>query len=47
MSMGQTLGANTGKLRPLWEKGGPALAWLIFLGYASIPIAVMCGVFGK
>jgi succinate dehydrogenase / fumarate reductase cytochrome b subunit len=47
MSMGQTLGANTGKLRPLWEKGGPALSWLIFLGYASIPVAVMCGVFGK
>lgn len=47
MSMAQTLGVNTGKLRPLWEKGGPAFAWLIFLGYASIPIAVMCGVFGK
>ena len=47
MSMAQTLGANTGKLRPLWEKGGPALSWLIFLGYASIPVAVMCGVFGK
>jgi len=47
MSMAQTIGVNTGKLRPLWEKGGPAFAWLIFLGYASIPIAVMCGVFGK
>jgi succinate dehydrogenase / fumarate reductase, cytochrome b subunit len=47
MSMGQTLGANTGKLRPLWEKGGPAFSFLIFLGYASIPVAVMCGVFGK
>ena len=41
MSMGQTLGLNTGKLRPLWEKGGPALSWLIFLGYASIPLAVL------
>jgi succinate dehydrogenase / fumarate reductase, cytochrome b subunit len=47
MSMGQTLGANTGKLRPLWEKGGPAFSLLIFLGYASIPAAVLCGVFGK
>lgn len=47
MSMAQTLGVNTGKLRPLWEKGGPAFSWLIFLGYASIPVAVLCGVFGK
>ncbi len=44
MSMGQTLGLNTGKLRPLWEKGGPAFSWLIFLGYASIPVAVVAGV---
>ncbi len=41
MSMFQTLGLNTGKLRPLWEKGGPAFAWIIFLGYASIPVAVL------
>jgi succinate dehydrogenase / fumarate reductase cytochrome b subunit len=44
MSMCQTLGWNTGKLRPLWEKGGPAFAWLIFLGYASIPVAVLAGI---
>ena len=44
MSMFQTLGLNSGKLRPLWEKGGPALSWLIFLGYASIPAAVLTGV---
>jgi succinate dehydrogenase / fumarate reductase cytochrome b subunit len=31
-------------VRPLWEKGGPALAWLIFLGYASIPVAVLTGI---
>ena len=42
--MCQTLGLNTGKLRPLWEKGGPAFSWLIFLGYASIPIAVLFGI---
>ena len=44
MSMFQTLGLNSGKLRPLWEKGGPALSWLIFLGYASIPSAVLAGI---
>jgi succinate dehydrogenase / fumarate reductase cytochrome b subunit len=44
MSMFQTLGLNSGKLRPLWEKGGPTLAWLIFLGYASIPVAVIAGI---
>ncbi len=44
MSMFQTLGLNSGKVRPLWEKGGPALSWLIFLGYASIPVAVLTGI---
>ena len=44
MSMAQTLGVNTGKLRPLWEKGGPAFSWLIFLGYASIPVAIFTGI---
>ncbi len=43
-SMFQTLGLNSAKVRPLWEKGGPALSWLIFLGYASIPVAVMTGI---
>lgn len=43
-SMFQTLGLNSAKLRPLWEKGGPALSWLIFLGYASIPVAVLTGI---
>ena len=44
MSMFQTLGLNSAKVRPLWEKGGPAFAWLIFLGYASIPVAVLTGI---
>jgi len=44
MSMCQTLGWNSGKLRPLWEKGGPAFSWLVFLGYASIPAAVLAGI---
>jgi succinate dehydrogenase / fumarate reductase cytochrome b subunit len=40
-SLFQTLGWNSGKVRPLWEKGGQAFSWLIFLGYASIPVAVL------
>lgn len=43
-SLFQTLGLNSAKVRPLWEKGGVAFAWLIFLGYASIPVAVLTGV---
>ncbi len=42
-SLFQTLGLNSGKLRPLWEKGGPAFSWLLFIGYASIPVAVLAG----
>ena len=42
-SLFQTLGWNSGKIRPLWEKGGQTFAWLIFLGYASIPVAVLTG----
>jgi succinate dehydrogenase / fumarate reductase cytochrome b subunit len=43
-SLFQTLGLNSAKVRPLWEKGGVAFSWLIFLGYASIPVAVLTGV---
>lgn len=43
-SLFQTLGLNSGKLRPLWEKGGPAFSWLLFIGYASIPVAVLTGI---
>lgn len=42
-SMFQSLGLNTSKLRPTFEKGGVAFSWLIFLGYASIPVAVLIG----
>jgi succinate dehydrogenase / fumarate reductase cytochrome b subunit len=42
-SLFQTLGLNSEKVRPLWEKGGQVFAWLIFLGYASIPVAVLTG----
>jgi succinate dehydrogenase / fumarate reductase cytochrome b subunit len=42
-SLFQTLGWNSGKIRPLYEKGGLAFSWLIFLGYASIPVSVLVG----
>ncbi len=40
-SLFQSLGLNTGKTRPVLEKGGVAFAWLIFVGYAAIPVAVL------
>jgi len=40
-SLFQTLGLTTEKLRPVFEKGGLVLAWIIFLGFASIPSAVL------
>jgi succinate dehydrogenase / fumarate reductase, cytochrome b subunit len=43
-SLFQTLGWNSGKVRPLFEKGGQAFSWLIFLGYASIPVSVLAGI---
>ena len=43
-SLFQTLGLNSAKLFPFWTKTGQALSWLIFLGYISIPVAVLAGV---
>lgn len=43
-SLFQSLGLNSAKLRPLLEKGGAAFAWVLFIGYASIPVAVLAGV---
>jgi succinate dehydrogenase / fumarate reductase cytochrome b subunit len=43
-SMFQTLGLSSAKLASFWTKTGQALAWLIFIGYASIPVAVLTGV---
>ena len=43
-SLFQTLGLNSAKLFPVWTKSGQALSWLIFLGYISIPVAVLAGV---
>lgn len=43
-SFPQTLGLNSKRLEPTWKKLGPAMAWAIFAGYVSIPIAVLTGV---
>ena len=42
-SLFQTLGISNRKLRPLFERGGLILAWVIFLGFASIPASVLAG----
>lgn len=43
-SLPQTLGLNSRRLEAMWHKLGPAMAWAIFAGYVSIPIAVLTGV---
>jgi succinate dehydrogenase / fumarate reductase cytochrome b subunit len=40
----QTLGLSNARWRPLFERTGPAIAWIVFLGNLSIPAAVMLGV---
>jgi len=40
----QSLGLNNERLLPAIERAGRLTAWLIFLGYVSIPIAVLAGV---
>ena len=42
-SLFQTLGLSSAKLAACWIKTGQALSWLIFLGYVSIPVAVLTG----
>jgi succinate dehydrogenase cytochrome b subunit len=39
----QSLGLNNQKLAPRLALGGRLFAWLLFIGYTSIPIAVMLG----
>lgn len=46
-SLFQTLGITNRTLRPLFEKGGQFLAWLLFLGFASIPLSVLLFGLGK
>ncbi|MGH8046942.1 MAG: succinate dehydrogenase cytochrome b subunit [Chthoniobacterales bacterium] len=42
-SLFQTLGLSNQELRPRFEFAGRALAWTLFLGFTSIPTAVLLG----
>ena len=39
----QSLGLNDKKLMPRLELGGRIFAWLMFIGYTSIPVAILLG----
>jgi succinate dehydrogenase / fumarate reductase cytochrome b subunit len=39
----QSLGLNDKKLTPRLARAGRVLAWLIFIGYTSMPVAVLLG----
>jgi succinate dehydrogenase / fumarate reductase, cytochrome b subunit len=45
-SMFQSIGWKNGNYRPILDKAAPVVASLIFLGYTSIPVAILLG-FGK
>ena len=45
-SMFQSIGWNNESYRPFLDKVSRWLAWLIFLGYSSIPVAILLG-YGK
>jgi succinate dehydrogenase / fumarate reductase, cytochrome b subunit len=45
-AMCQSLGLRSGTWTPAVEKASLALAWILFLGYASIPLAILLG-YGK
>src|SRR5215471_8807767 len=40
----QSLGLNDKKLMPRLELGAQVFAWLLFLGYTSIPVAILLGI---
>lgn len=42
-SLFQTLGISNRRLRPVFERGGRILAWILFAGFASIPASVLFG----
>jgi succinate dehydrogenase / fumarate reductase cytochrome b subunit len=42
-SMFQSLGLNTERSRPVFACWGARFAWLIFLGYAAMPLACLLG----
>jgi succinate dehydrogenase / fumarate reductase cytochrome b subunit len=39
----QSLGLNNQKMTPRLARGGRIFAWLLFIGYTSIPVAVLLG----
>jgi len=43
LSFFQSLGLNNERLTPKLAIGGRAFAWLLFIGYTSIPVAVLLG----
>jgi succinate dehydrogenase / fumarate reductase, cytochrome b subunit len=42
-SASQTMGINNRKIARVISTGGVTLAWLIFLGYVSIPVTILLG----
>lgn len=42
-SVFQTLGLYHGNLNPITEKLGPVIATIVFIGFSSIPLAVLAG----
>ncbi len=46
-AMFQSLGLKNWQSGPVIDRAAPILAWLLFIGYASIPIAVLFRVIGK
>lgn len=44
VSFSQTLGLRTKGAAEFWQKIGPLWAWGVFVGYVSIPVAVLTGV---
>jgi succinate dehydrogenase / fumarate reductase cytochrome b subunit len=42
-SMFQSIGWKNDAYRPFLDKGARVVAALIFIGYVSIPIAILCG----
>ena len=43
-SLFQSLGLNHGNLNPITDKLGPIVATIVFIGFSSIPLAVLAGV---
>jgi succinate dehydrogenase / fumarate reductase cytochrome b subunit len=46
-SLFQTLGLSNNTLRPAFETAAKVLAWLLFAGYAAIPISILVFGLGK